>query len=111
MPNRSRFPISAVILMAAGTLVLVFIVATSIWLSINTSRLAEEVMQSRRTRIAASTTLETLLNAETSQRGYILAGSQRYLGPYQAARAELARNLSELAALEKDRPAMQPALL
>lgn len=111
MPNRSQFPVSALLLMGAGSLVLLIIVASSIWLSISTSRLAEEVLQSRRIRIVVSETLETLLNAETSQRGYLLTGSTRYLGPYETARTTLDRNISELAALEKDRPAIQPVLL
>jgi len=110
MPSRSQFPISAVILMGAGSLVLLVIVAASIWLSINTSHLAEEVLQSRRARIAASETLETLLDAETSQRGYLLTASPRYLGPYEAARTRLARNLSDLTALEKNNPAIQQVL-
>jgi len=111
MPSRSQFPVSAVVLMGAGTVILAIIVASSIWLAINTSQLAQEVTQSRRTRIVVSDTLETLLNAETSQRGYLLTGSARYLGPYQAARSALERNLSELTALEKDHPANRPVLL
>ena len=111
MPSRSQFPISAIVLMGAGTLVLVVIVISSIWLALNTSRLAEEVTQSRRTRIVVSSTLETLLNAETAQRGYLLTGTQRYLGPYNAARSALDRNLSDLAALENGRPGSRSKLL
>jgi len=111
MPSRSQFPISAIVLMGAGTLVLAIIVISSIWLALNTSRLAEEVTQSRRTRIVVSNTLETLLNAETAQRGYLLTGSERYLGPYNAARSALDRNLSDLAALENGHPGSQPRLL
>jgi signal transduction histidine kinase len=108
--EKSNFSRSVVVLMGAGTLILLVIIGTAIWLADSTARLGAEVIEARRLRTTASETLETLLNAETSQRGYLLTTSDRYLTPYQAALPALQRNLQALNALEAVDPATRPLL-
>ncbi len=111
MPFKTaQFSRSVVLLMGAGTLILLGIIGTAIWLANSTAHLGEEVVASRRLRTAASMTLETLLNAETAQRGYILTQSERYLGPYQAALPQLQQHLDTLDGLRAENPAVTPLL-
>jgi signal transduction histidine kinase/DNA-binding response OmpR family regulator/CHASE3 domain sensor protein len=49
--------------------------------------------------------ISLLKDAETSQRGYLLAGEERYLEPYTAARANLGDAMSRLRALNASNPA------
>jgi signal transduction histidine kinase len=94
--KNSRLPIS---LMAAGAVVLLVIVATSVHLAVRTAQLTEDVLESRVLRSAATLELETLLNLETGQRGYLLTGQNIYLEPYSRARersGQVLANLDEL---------------
>jgi signal transduction histidine kinase len=111
MTNKSEFPISVLFLMGAGAVALLIIVGTSIWLSTNTARLGIQVMEARKTRTVASEVLETLLNAETSQRGYLLTDKARYLDPYVAAGSTLKNDLAALDALERNNSTIKPLLV
>src|SRR5665213_191786 len=82
----SRGPLA---LMAVGALVLLVIIGTATWLAQVTTELSADVLQARAARTAASDELETMLDAETGQRGYILTGDPSYLEPYTRARARL----------------------
>ena len=110
MPTRSELSGTVLALMGAGTIVLLLIVGTSIWLANSTAYLSEEVTRVRQTRTMASQTLETVLDAETSQRGYLLTLSARYLDPYNEARANLASELANLDKLEAGNPALRGPL-
>ena len=94
--KNSRLPVA---LMGAGALVLLIIVATSVRLAVRTTELTDAVLQSRTLRSAATQELETLLNAETGQRGFLLTGQKDYLEPYSRARdraGQVLANLDEL---------------
>ncbi len=52
-----------------------------------------------------------LVDAETGQRGFLLAGAERYLQPYTAAVAALGSNFTRLADLTADNPRQQARLL
>jgi signal transduction histidine kinase len=110
LPLRSELSGSVIALMGAGTVILLLIVGASVWLAAGTARLSDEITRIRQTRTAASQTLETLLNAETAQRGYLLTLSDRYLGPYRQARATLDANLAALDRLEAGNPALRRPL-
>ena len=56
------------------------------------------------------TVLANLLDAETGQRGYILAGEQSELEPYNEALAHVHQNVSDLRALTADNATQQRAL-
>src|SRR5579862_1300174 len=48
--------------------------------------------------------LSDLVNAETGQRGYILTGLDRYLEPYNSAKADITNAVGRLATLTADNP-------
>ncbi|MDE2415705.1 MAG: CHASE3 domain-containing protein [Comamonadaceae bacterium] len=56
----------------------------------------EELARSQATRAALDRLLQSMLNAETGLRGYLLTGDERYLQPYQQAVATINSNLDEL---------------
>lgn len=90
----------ALTFMGMGAAVLIGIVLISAWLASATVTLSAKVVAARQIRIAASEVLETLLNAETGQRGYLLTGNTRYLGPFEAAEGTIRRDLNNLDVLE-----------
>ena len=54
--------------------------------------------------------LSTLKDAETGQRGYILTGDERFLGPYNSAVEQLGGYLNRLKVITTDSPAQQERL-
>ncbi len=54
--------------------------------------------------------LAAILDAETSQRGYIITGSLPFLEPYKHAKVEAGRELQELRALTSDNARQKPHL-
>jgi PAS domain S-box-containing protein len=52
----------------------------------------------------------TAVNAETSQRGYLLTGEERYLEPYRQALSRVDQEREQLQSLFADDPAQQPRL-
>jgi CheY-like chemotaxis protein/CHASE3 domain sensor protein len=54
--------------------------------------------------------LSTLKDAETGQRGFLLTGSESYLGPYSAAKAAVPGELATLRTLTEDNPQQQQRL-
>jgi signal transduction histidine kinase len=101
----------ALVLMALGTIALIAIILTSSWLASTTADLSAKVVQARQIRISASEVLETLLNAETGQRGYLLTGNIRYLGPFETAAATIKRDLDSLEVLERGNPEIRSDLV
>ena len=76
-------------LMTAGATVLLLIMMFSYWLVNATRDSAHHVEIGRDVRIAASTILTDLVDAESGQRGYLLTGRDSYLAPYEATKAHL----------------------
>ncbi|CAM3064088.1 methyl-accepting chemotaxis protein [Rariglobus hedericola] len=48
-----------------------------------------------------------IVNAETSQRGYVLSGQETYLEPYKVAVGQVSASIAKLAELTKDNPEQQ----
>ncbi len=71
-------------------------------------RATDAVIQARRARLAETLLLDALLNAETSQRGFLLTRDPAYLAPYDAARTEFEASLSELRTRLPDDPPRAP---
>lgn len=55
-------------------------------------------------------TLSLVKDVETGQRGYIITGQEKYLGPYRTAIPSLQKNLTELQRLTIDNPQQQQRL-
>ncbi|HWJ89305.1 MAG TPA: ATP-binding protein [Pelagibacterium sp.] len=110
MPITSKgFARSSLALIMVGLVALIGIVGTTIWLVERTQLYFEEVVEAREARSAAVELRNLLLNAQTSQRGFLLTLDDLHLRPYQeaipvvdAAYARLADILSSLP--QTDRP-------
>ena len=76
----------------------------------NTSRLIEDARLVDHTKDVIGElegAFSAIKDGETSQRGFLLTGSDSYLDPYRAAVAELPRRLERIAALTADSPAQR----
>jgi len=57
---------------------------------------AANIKEAQQTRTAINKLLQSMLDAETGQRGYLLTGEERYLEPYNAAVGNIGQNLDGL---------------
>ncbi|MFT4242375.1 MAG: CHASE3 domain-containing protein [Acidovorax sp.] len=64
----------------------------------------EQMKQGQDARGAVNTLLQSMLDAETGQRGYLLTGDETYLEPYDKAVATVQANLEGLRRLVMDAP-------
>jgi len=62
----------------------------------SSSALMEDMQEAQITRGTLNQLIQTVLSAETSQRGYLLTGDERYLEPYAAALTQVRGQLDEL---------------
>ena len=100
MPISSRDPIrSTSSFLLIGFVALMAIVAMNFWLSERARFYSEEAISARDTRVAAVELRNSLLVAESSQRGFIITGNEIYLAPYQSAKVQAQRELSALRSL------------
>jgi len=85
-PSLAR-SISAMLILAFGLLIVVN--ATTFVMIQRTFALNETIEHAQQMRRAARTVLIASLNAETSQRGFLLTGRSDFLQPYREARADM----------------------
>ena len=85
-----------------GFVALMGIVAMNFWLGERAQSYFEDTISARDTRVAAVELRNSMLAAESAQRGFIITGNEIYLAPYQSAKAQAQRHLL---ALEKLLPA------
>ena len=64
-----------------------------------------EVAEAQRVRVALNTLLQSIVDAETGQRGYLLTGEARYREPYDVAVKQVDGQLAALQLLYAHRPA------
>jgi len=96
--------------LASIMLVIVVVGITSYQSTIKLSETAQWVAHTHKVLTSLSELLSTLQDAETGQRGYLISGEERYLGPYQAGVSNVANNLRELKNLTTDNAAQQQRL-
>ncbi|MDE1993497.1 MAG: CHASE3 domain-containing protein [Rhizobiaceae bacterium] len=89
MRSTASFLRSTLILLAVGTVVLLGIVISSLWLVHLNSEYSDKTAELRRIRSSAVDLLTALQDTETGQRGFLLTNDQTYLSPYQKALIEL----------------------
>lgn len=80
----------------------------------NIERLVESqgwVAHTHEVQDALAEVLSTLKDAETGQRGYVITGDARYLGPYEAALSELPDRVERLKQLTADNASQQQHLV
>ena len=76
-----------------GFAALLAIVGMNFWLGERAQFYSEEAISARDTRVAAVELRNSMLAAESSQRGFIITGNEIYLAPYQSAKAQAHRHL------------------
>ncbi len=94
--SSSAFFRSTALLLLIGFAALLAIVGTTIWLVEQNQKWFEETTQARVARFAAVNLRSGLQDLETSQRGFLLTGEERYLEPYNRALPEVPRQLEAL---------------
>ncbi len=99
MPISSRFVVnSTIFLLLVGFLALLAIVAMTIWLGENAQRYVDEASQVRASRISAVELRSALQSAESSERGFLVAGNEIYLAPYGNAKSQARAQFDRLKA-------------
>ncbi len=92
MPISHKFVVNfTAVALAVGFLSLLAIIGATIWLEERAQANFDGALRLRNTRTAAVELRSALQSAESSQRGYLIAGNEIYLAPFDTAKAE-ARN-------------------
>ena len=90
--------------LAFGACLVAAIIASSVLIAQRTERESLAAARGRTVRFATATTLDTLLTAEASQRGFLLTGRPAYLAPYLDGVRRMPGLLAELDALMPGTP-------
>src|SRR5690349_10927506 len=108
--SSAAFARTTLLLLFSGVAALVIIIVASLWLVERTTTYSDEVIQTQQLRARATNLLSLLQDAETGQRGYLLANDSAYLAPYEEARSRVAKALDDLRASLAQRGERAPAL-
>lgn len=102
--NLRELPIArrTALLLAPALLILVLVIATSLWLVAQTPGHTKSVEDAIAFRFANRSLLLDLQDAETGQRGYLLTREPKYLEPYTAGRARALARFETLKSLMYD---------
>ena len=87
--RRSAFIRNTLVALAAGALLLIGIIGSTLYLAYQTQSYSEQMITSRRVRSAAADLLLMIQQAESGQRGYLLTLDPEFLASYQEAIAAL----------------------
>ena len=108
MPISSvSFVRTTVLAILIGLAALLAIVAVNLWLVDQARVHSDQVDLARAQRSALSNLSNSLEDAETGQRGYLLTGQKQYLDPYNAAINLIPGQLDDLRRLTAGRPRQQ----
>ena len=107
----SRLARNTLALLAAGSAILIAIAVLSILLANQTRINTLQVEDGRAVRMAASTILSELRDAERAQRGYLLTHRKDYLAPLENAKSTLPGAIEELRRRSEAAPELKPNLL
>ncbi len=110
MPTSATVVRSSSVLLAAGFLVLIGIVAAAYLLAERARTSFDEVLAARDARSIAVDVRNSLLAAESSQRGFIYNGNEIYLAPYDTAKSLALRRFERLQRLLAGDPAAAASL-
>lgn len=89
LSRRTAFIRNTVVALAAGAILLVAIIGSTLYLVYETQNYSEQLVSSRRARSAAADLLVMIQQAESSQRGYLLTLDPDFLETYREAAANL----------------------
>jgi two-component sensor histidine kinase len=88
-----------------GLLALLAIIGATWWLNERAQVYFGQALEARDTRAAAAELRNAVQTAESSQRGFVLTGNEIYLAPFDTAKAQANRQLTELERLLAADPA------
>lgn len=91
-------------MLATGTVILITILLSNFFLVERNRDTFEAILVERDIRRASANLLQTLVDAETGQRGYLLTRRENYLAPYKEALGKVRHDLAEVERLVADRP-------
>jgi signal transduction histidine kinase len=103
--NQLTFVRTTILAVLLGLLALLSIVTATIWLVNDTQTNATAVTRASAQRAEIIEIRNSLLDAETGQRGYLLTGKEKYLLPYTLGSTNLGPELEHLEAVVEDNPA------
>lgn len=106
----SKLARNTLALMAGGSAILILITVLSFLLVNQTRKNTEDVETGRSVRMAASTILSELRDAEAGQRGFLLTQRAEYLEPFKRAQDVLPSAIEELRARLAAAPELEPNL-
>ena len=97
-------PVRTLLPLIAGFVLLATTVFSAIWLSARQEAAVGWVRHTLEVENRLNQILLLTVDAETSQRGYLLSGRPEYLGPYERAASRLPGELDALQAATRDNP-------
>ena len=100
--RRTRITLGAVLGMS------LLIGAQTYLVGVNASRGASLVLHAMQMQLSLERLVSVLKDAETGQRGYLLTGAKDYLDPYDAATAEIHREIATLGKITRHDAGQQP---
>ncbi len=102
--TNANFVRTTFLMLIVGTIVLTGIILSSLWLVDRSRETFTYIIQERDIRRAAANLLQTIVDAETGQRGFILTQDESFLDVYEGAMTHVRENLSTVADLVRGRP-------
>jgi signal transduction histidine kinase len=107
IPNESVYGRVQRAALVAAAIIMLGVVAASVWLSINNEARLKDAAATQVIRARTVDLFQAVTNAETGQRGYLLTGKDRYLAPYSNAAAQVPLMLGQLGAAVGNDPLFQ----
>ena len=111
--TNANFVRTTFLMLIVGTIVLTGIILSSLWLVDRSRETFVYIVHERDIRRASADLLQTISDAETGQRGFMLTQDESFLDVYEKAMTRVRENLTTLADLVRGRPIKQermPAL-
>lgn len=102
--TNANFVRTTFLMLIVGTIVLTGIILSSLWLVDRSRETFAYIIHERDIRRASADLLQTLVDAETGQRGFLLTQDESFLNVYEKAMTNVRANLSTVAELVKLRP-------
>jgi signal transduction histidine kinase len=91
-------------MLIVGTIVLIGIILPSLWLVDRSQATFAYIIHERDIRRASADLLQTIVDAETGQRGFMLTQDESFLDVYEKAMTHVRENLSRVADLVRGKP-------
>lgn len=105
--TNTNFVRTTFLMLIVGTIVLTGIILSSLWLVDRSRETFTYIIHERDIRRASADLLQTLVDAETGQRGFMLTQDESFLEVYEKAMTRVRENLSTVADLVRGKPIKQ----